>query len=135
MKTAKQGFTTILLSALFAALIGTGFPGESHAGPPQIGRLINKNLKERLPSYYPERFMGTGIVTAQDSNLRTITIGNQPFVQGINTRVHTLNSKFASVQNLTPGTAVGFNYLVGGENNTFFLTEVWTLPTGSVRGH
>jgi len=100
----------------------------------QNGRQIDSNLKAKLPKYYPDSFMGQDIVTAVNPAKRTITFGSTAFAYGINTKVHTLSSNFASIQNLPVDTPVGFNFIVG-DNNTYYLTEAWVLPAGSVRPH
>jgi len=128
-----KNFTKTFLSLSLIGIAAMIAPSISAAEQQMNGRLVNKSLSNKLPNSYPERFLGTGIVTAANPEKRTITIGTTTYVHGINTKVHTLSSNSSSVQGLKINTPIGFNYFV--DNNIFYLSEVWILPADSVRAN
>jgi len=131
MRNYVNTFLLLSLPIILVGMTAAFIPSTSFANQQINGRLIDPVLKSKLPDYYPDRFLRMGIVTGADPENRIITISSTPLTHGINTKVHTLNSNFASIQNLTIDTPVGFNYFVGADN-TLFLTEAWVLPEGSV---
>jgi len=136
MKNYTKYFLYLCLPVIIIGVTMISIPLTSFAAQTTQfnGLPIEKSLKEKLPSYYPNSFMSRGIVTNIDLAKRTITFSSTALAYGINTKVHTLSSNFASIQSLTIDTPVGYNFFVGSDN-TFFLTEVWVLPAGSVLPH
>ena len=84
-----------------------------------------------LPKTWPSSFQETGFAGETNSRNRSITIGGIRYYFGINTKVHTESSNFASTSNIKNGSELGFSY-VEDANKRRFLNEVWILPTGSL---
>ena len=89
------------------------------------------NSQSTLPSHWPSSFQSSGFARQIDGGSRTIIISGTRYYYGINTRVHTQRSNFASVSNINSGDELGFSY-VQDSNKKRFLNEVWILPAGSL---
>ncbi|WP_148103031.1 hypothetical protein [Sulfuriflexus mobilis] len=85
----------------------------------------------QLPSYYPDTFQATGIITDPKDNRSVIISGLRYYVTN-NTRVHTTRSQTGSLYELDKiGTELGFTYVEDNQRRRF-LVEAWTLPKGTV---
>lgn len=111
----------ILMSALAAAplqtLAETVGPGDGKTST--------------LPKSWPRSFQETGFVGEANGRNRSVTIGGTRYYYGINTKVHTENSNFASTSNIKSGSELGFTYVEDAKKRRF-LNEVWILPAGSL---
>ncbi|HHH48251.1 MAG TPA: hypothetical protein ENK51_05120 [Gammaproteobacteria bacterium] len=82
----------------------------------------------RLPAHYPARFDRQGI-------MRTIVEAGKVMIDGMrytvspNVRVHTLETRNASVHALRENTEVGIKLDPQGKS----ITAIWVLPRGSVQ--
>lgn len=98
------------------------------------GRTTAEAKKEkRLPSYYPDTFQRTGVVSGPGSSSSIIISGTR-YYYGVNTKVHTLSTKSGFTHDLSKGTEVGFSYIEDNMHRRF-LVEAWTLPQGTVKRH
>lgn len=83
-----------------------------------------------LPSNYPSKFHQKGILQAIDLGQRTLVINGAPIRLDLNSPVHLLNLYNAILQNLKPGTPVGYTMRV--QNGNVLITEIWELPPKAV---
>ena len=84
---------------------------------------------QALPPYYPASYDYSGIVDSTRGS--HLIVGASSFAVDSNVRVHTLDTEFASLRALQPGTEVGlkFNDKPGQRRK---ITEIWVLPKGTV---
>ncbi|MEA2078986.1 MAG: hypothetical protein U9P00_03860 [Pseudomonadota bacterium] len=82
-----------------------------------------------LTGYYPQRFDHRGIVARVSAG--EIVVSARRYALDANVRVHTLNTRFASPRALASGTEIGFN-TSSGKQGVSKITEIWTLPDGTV---
>ena len=73
------------------------------------------------------KFQRIATVMKKNAGERSIIIGGQKYFYGINTKVHTSESAFSSIQALTEGLKVGVNYTVA-DNGQRLLYKVWVFP-------
>lgn len=78
------------------------------------------------PDYYPKEFQRTGVMRGQLSG-RTMVISGLQYYYGVNTKVHSVNSQFVSINGITPDTPLGFSFVVD-EQGRHLLTEAWIIP-------
>ena len=78
------------------------------------------------PDYYPKEFQRTGVMRGQQSG-RTMVISGLQYYYGVNTKAHSVNSQFVSINGITPDTPLGFSFVVD-EQGRHLLTEVWIIP-------
>ncbi|OUS29266.1 hypothetical protein A9Q99_09140 [Gammaproteobacteria bacterium 45_16_T64] len=83
-----------------------------------------------LPSNYPSNFHQKGILQGIDLNQRTLVIDGAPIKLDLNSPVHLLDLYNAILQNLKPGTPVGYTMRV--QNGNELITEIWELPPKAV---
>jgi len=76
------------------------------------------------------QFQRIGSISKKNAGERSLIISGQKYYYGINTKVHTSNSNFSSVQTLAIGTKVGVKY-TEGNNNQRLLYEVWIIPANA----
>lgn len=88
--------------------------------------------KTQLPSYYPDTFQATGIITDPRNN-NSVIISGRAYGYGITTKIHSLHSKTGSLYELGMGTEVGFNYTEDDKHRRY-LVEAWILPKGTHKG-
>ncbi len=122
--------------SIAAALIGLLLAGSAFADEhmPQRGMHseegnVDRAMPQRsnLPKYYPSRFDRQGI-------MRSIVEAGKVIISGVrytvspNVRVHTLETRNASVYALREDTEVGIKLDPAGRN----VMAIWVLPKGSV---
>ncbi|HFD92133.1 MAG TPA: hypothetical protein ENJ22_02455 [Gammaproteobacteria bacterium] len=76
-----------------------------------------------LPSYYPDQVYRWFTIDKISLNELKIILNDLPMNLSPNTKVHSLNTEFSSLQALKPGMKVFFS-ATGG--NT--INEIWILP-------
>ncbi len=76
-----------------------------------------------LPSYYPDQIYRWFTIDSISIKELKIILNDMPMNLSPNTRVHSLNTEFSSLQALKPGMKVFFS-ATGG--NT--INEIWILP-------
>ncbi len=72
----------------------------------------------------------TGVLTKIIAGERSVIISGKKYIYGINTKVHTQQSSFSSIQSINRGATIGFNFFQHGESDRF-LSEVWVIPKSS----
>lgn len=112
---SAPGWLAVMLLAILALAVSTPLQADSR----------------QLPSYYPDTFQATGIITDPKDNRSVIISGLRYYVTN-NTRVHTTRSQTGSLYELgILGTELGFSYVEDNQRRRF-LVEAWTLPKGTV---
>lgn len=76
-----------------------------------------------LPGYYPEQFIRWFTIDQIDPAQLKIVVNDFPMNLAQNTKVHSLNTEFSSLQVLKPGMKIFFSSTNG---NT--INEIWILP-------
>lgn len=87
----------------------------------------------KLPAYYPSAFSRAGKI--QDLSLRSkvFVINGTNYNYSSNAKVHTLKSRFGTLQMLRKGMNIGFLVTKDG-NGKVTVTEIWELPAGDAPG-
>jgi len=95
----------------------------------ELKDLIGKRVLVTIPNapdYYPTFFKKVGVLRNKKAG-RLLTISGINYYYGINVKVHTLTSKFSTINALSTGSTLGFNYIQDEAGNNF-LIEAWVLP-------
>ncbi|MDH5324195.1 MAG: hypothetical protein OEZ68_19980 [Gammaproteobacteria bacterium] len=125
----RSGFivTTLVLIALLCA--------GANATEPRRGSL---RLNAPLPAYYPAQFPHSGKITEIESQ-NSIIINGLRYKLSAYVKVHTKESKYATLGALQAGQELGFKTNTRSQANSTRdrgeITEMWVLPTGSVKLH
>jgi hypothetical protein len=86
-----------------------------------------------VPSYYPASYQQTGVI--HDVGLdNTLVISGLKYQISSNTKIHTLNTQFATAWSLKTNEEVGFSFSTDASNKRS-IDEIWLLPKGSVVLH
>jgi len=122
----KNYFTSSLLFAFI--MMGAVFQAHAVDSKPSTSLLTPVEMPNKTKeSKYPGEYQRSGRVSTQDGSERSIVISGKKYYYGINTKVHTPQSDFSSIQTLVKGTNVGINYTEDA-NGRRLLYEVWVLP-------
>jgi len=86
-----------------------------------------------LPSYYPASYQQTGVI-------REIRPDNTLIISGLKyhitstTKIHTVNTQFASTWSLKTNEEAGFSFTTDTASKRS-ISEIWLLPKGSIVLH
>ncbi len=120
---------SILLSTLVSAAAPLTPTLSLHNETPEQSDIFIANA----PAYYPPVFQNLGIMRGSPEGAsRILEISGHQYAYGTNTKVHSISSQFASIQNITIGTLLGFNVV---KNNTdiSYLSEIWIIPNSALQ--
>lgn len=84
-----------------------------------------------LPDYYPASFQNTGVINGVSGS--SLNISGLNYSLSPNVLIHSTMTEHSSRYDLGSGKEVGFT--VDNNRNTRTITEIWILPSGTVRLH
>ncbi len=87
-----------------------------------------------LPSYYyPDPPVRTGGTVGRiDGKKQLIVIADSLYNLSNRVIVHTVDSEFAPLSQVSPGSTVKFRYMAT-QSGDRLITEIWVMPTGYTR--
>ena len=112
--TIKQYILVLALAAFVSATVGLG----------------NATASNQLPSYYPDTFVHTGLLSSIGS-ISEVVISGARYTLSPNVLIHTLSTEFGSKHSLRVGQEVGFSFTTNSRKIST-ITEIWLLPPGSI---
>lgn len=80
-----------------------------------------------LPDYYPQSFRFSGTLQRVDASRNIVVIGDTLLAIPGNVKVHTLNSQYGTINNLSPGMKVGAKLFMNRHGKPM-VSEIWVLP-------
>ena len=86
-----------------------------------------------LPDYFPASYQQTGVIH-EIGVYDTLIISGLKYQLSSITKIHTVNTQFATPWSLKSGEEVGFSFTTDAANNRS-ISEIWLLPNGTVVLH
>lgn len=122
MLNKLQSLPAIGLIALLTAILSTT----------AMAQRASSAIKD-LPSYYPASFQKTGVIRDVGTD-DTLVISGIKYQISPQTKIHTVDSQFASSWSLKTDAEVGFSFATDDAKKRN-ISEIWLLPKGSVALH
>ena len=87
-----------------------------------------------LPDYYPASYQQTGVIHEVGMN-DTLIISGLKYQISSDTKIHTVNTQFATTWSLKSGEEVGFSFTTDDTAKHRSISDIWVLPKGTVVQH
>lgn len=94
-----------------------------------LAAVMSVPYAAEMPSYYPPVFQAVGKISRLDIQAQTMVVNDMPYTLTADAKVHTPNTRFATLSDLSTGMMVGLT-VAGGGNGRPRITDVWVLPAG-----
>jgi len=124
----KSSYLLNLTSSLVITLLAFPAYALGPAKAPSVGTAGAPQMVIKLD--LPGDFRNVGILREKSAGDRAIMVSGKEYFYGVNTKVYSEQSKFSSIQSITSGTPIGFNFTVGPQGQRF-IYEVWVLAKDS----